>query len=332
MTGLPEAVLPESVLPEAVWRERAEAHAARADAFTAERRARSARGEKHPVWDFLFTYYPASPTKLARWHPGAGAVLEGAVERRTWRGYAESGARDARVDAAAWTARDPRRFEIVAKILRGPLVAAPRFGCFGLHEWAMVYRAPETRHDVPLRLGAAGTDRVVEAHDLRCTHLDAFRFFTPEAAPRNATTPTRAEQPTQEQAGCLHAGMDVYKWALQLGPLVPGEVLLDAFELARDIRALDMRASPYDLEAWGFAPVPIETPEGKAAYVAAQRGFAERGNALRRRVLAAWLGDAGRADGADGTRDAGGPRDAAGAISPAADAGTAGPKRAVRAA
>ena len=28
---------------------------------------------------------------------------------------------------------------------------------------------------------------------------------------------------------------------------VPGELMLDAFELARDIRELDMRASPYDL-------------------------------------------------------------------------------------
>ena len=43
-----------------------------------------------------------------------------------------------------------------------------------------------------------------------------------------------------------------------------------------------MRASPYDLRAHGYAPVAIETPEGKAEYVAAQRGFAERGAVLRR--------------------------------------------------
>ena len=41
--------------------------------------------------------------------------------------------------------------------------------------------------------------------------------------------------------------MDVYKWAVKLGPLVPGELLLDAFELAREIRRLDMEAAPYDL-------------------------------------------------------------------------------------
>ena len=48
-----------------------------------------------------------------------------------------------------------------------------------------------------------------------------------------------------------------------------------------------MRASPYDLSELGYAPVPIETPQGKAEYAAAQRGFAARGQALRARLLAA---------------------------------------------
>jgi hypothetical protein len=138
---------------------------------------------------------------------------------------------------------------------------------------------------VPLRLGAAGTDAVVEAHSIRCTHFDAFRFFTPSAAPRNRLQPTRETQPELEQPGCLHAGMDLYKWAYKLSPATPGELVADCFELAADIRVLDMRASPYDLAAHGFDPVPIETPEGKAAYVAAQRGFAERGAVLRGRLL-----------------------------------------------
>jgi len=38
--------------------------------------------------------------------------------------------------------------------------------------------------------------------------------------------------------------------------------------------------------------VRIETPEGKAEYVRRQRVFAERGNALRGRILEAWLGTA----------------------------------------
>jgi len=79
--------------------------------------------------------------------------------------------------------------------------------------------------------------------------------------------------------------MDVYKWAIKLGPLVPGDLLLDTFELSRDIRQLDMRASPYELRDWGYEPVRIETPEGKAHYVREQRIFSERSNALRTRLV-----------------------------------------------
>jgi hypothetical protein len=79
--------------------------------------------------------------------------------------------------------------------------------------------------------------------------------------------------------------MDLYKWAVKLGPLVPGDTLLDAFELARDVRALDMRASPYDLRAWGYEPVAVETAEGKAVYVAEQRAFTRRADPLREQLL-----------------------------------------------
>ena len=79
--------------------------------------------------------------------------------------------------------------------------------------------------------------------------------------------------------------MDLYKWAYKLSPATPGELVADCFELAVEIRELDMRASPYDLRAHGYEPVAIETPEGKAAYVAAQRGFAERGAVLRQRLI-----------------------------------------------
>jgi hypothetical protein len=79
--------------------------------------------------------------------------------------------------------------------------------------------------------------------------------------------------------------MDLYKWAYKLGPLVPGELLLDCFELARDVRELDMRASPYDLTDLGYSPVCIETTEGKQQYVAAQRDFAARTHPLRTRLI-----------------------------------------------
>ncbi|GAA1778872.1 3-methyladenine DNA glycosylase [Agromyces lapidis] len=270
------------------WRARAEAHAERADALTAGHRERTARGEKHPIEDFLFTYYSYSPSLLRRWHPGPGVELADAAgtPRAEWRWYAPGGEPDSLVvDRATMTAEKGAMLGVVERMLRLTASRPGSFGCFGLHEWAMVYRQREHRHPVPLRLGQAATDEVVEAHELRCTHIDAFRFFTPEATPRNRFEPTRESQPELEQPGCLHAGMDVYKWTVKLGPLAPGELLLDAFELARDIRVLDMRASPYDMEPWGGEPVRIETPEGKAEYVRQQRGFAERANALRGSIL-----------------------------------------------
>jgi len=104
--------------------------------------------------------------------------------------------------------------------------------------------------------------------------------------PRNELQPTRATQAALEQPGCLHATMDCYRWAMKLSPAVPGELVLDGYELARDVRVLDMRASPYDVSSLGLEPVAIETPDGKAAYVRAQREFAARAEPLRRALLA----------------------------------------------
>jgi hypothetical protein len=80
--------------------------------------------------------------------------------------------------------------------------------------------------------------------------------------------------------------MDLYKWAFKLAPFTPGELMADCFELARDIREIDMRASPYDLRALGFEPIPIETPAGRADYETHQRAFAARGEPLRAQLIA----------------------------------------------
>jgi hypothetical protein len=73
---------------------------------------------------------------------------------------------------------------------------------------------------------------------------------------------------------------------MKLSPAVGSDLAMDAFELARDIRELDMRAAPYDLRELGYEPVPIETPDGKAQYVEEQRAFAARSAAVRTRVVA----------------------------------------------
>lgn len=259
-------------------------HEQRVDRLVAAHLDRRRRGERHPVEDFLYTYYSHRPAQLRRWHPGAGVVLAGSPPHRRWRGYAE---------VPGGVAVDPdhlRQRITTVRFVRDLLAATasrPAFtGCLGLHEWAMVYRTSRPRHaSWPLRLGRRGTDEVVERHQIRCTHFDAYRFFTGEARPRNAVTPTRERQLELEQPGCLHANMDLYKWAYKLSPLVPSELLLDAFVLAREIRELDMRASPYDLTGLGYEPVAIETPDGKREYTTAQRAFAERAAVLRDRLV-----------------------------------------------
>lgn len=265
----------------------AASHAASVEELTAGRLDRRRDGRKHPVDDFLFEYYNFRPAHLARWHPGAGVALEGAAERSEWAfyRYAEG---HASVDLADFLERRGSAIDFVRKLLSATLSRPGRFGCLGLHEWAMVYRADEDalRHaGWPLRLGREGTDAVVEGHTVACSHFDAFRFFTDEAVPRNRLHPTREGQLAMEQPGCLHAGMDVYKWCFKLTPLVPSSLTLEAFRLAREIRELDMRAAPYDLTELGYEPVRIETAQGKAEYARAQRAFAERSNDLRRRLL-----------------------------------------------
>ena len=79
--------------------------------------------------------------------------------------------------------------------------------------------------------------------------------------------------------------MDCHKWALKLGPAVPGDLALDCFELARDVRLLDMQAAPYDLSSYGEPAVAVETPAGKAEYVARQRSLSARAAVLRARLV-----------------------------------------------
>ncbi|WP_448850704.1 3-methyladenine DNA glycosylase [Corynebacterium sp. 335C] len=284
------------ILGPAEWRPRAGAHAERADRFTADHLARRSRGERHPVEDFLFEYYPVRPAQLRRWWPGAGYGLADAAGAAggpdgtlAWRRDLVAGEDGVvTLDLPRYLDRRGDSVRYVRDLLAATLDNPARFDCFGLHEWAMVYRTDRPRHPEPLRLGRDGTDAVVDGHRrfLGCTHFDAFRFFTDAARPLNARELTREGQPACEQAGCLHATMDLYKWAAKLGPLVPGETWLDCFELARDVRALDMAASPYDLRDWGVEPVRIETAEGKAEYVERQRGFSRRAEPLRRTLIA----------------------------------------------
>jgi hypothetical protein len=271
-----------TVLDRATWQARAAAHAARVDAFIEPHLARRGSSVKHPVHDFLFTYYSQRPAKLRRWHPGYGVALADAPEYAGLKGYLDGSVTEPYVASQAQLMRG------LLNLLRATEGRPAHTGCFGLHEWAMVYRQSpdELRHnDWPLRLGSSGTDQVVEAHQVKCSHFDAFRFFTAPARALNVLQPASDDRSAYEQPGCLHAGMDLYKHAFRLTPMISSDLVADCFELARDIRVMDMRAAPYDLVDLGFEPIAIETPDGKATYVREQRVFAERGAPLRRRLI-----------------------------------------------
>ncbi|MGY0537024.1 3-methyladenine DNA glycosylase [Nocardioides sp. YJ-D4] len=270
------------VLSRSEWTARAAAHRARLAPYVEPHLARRGARVKHPVNDFLFTYYSYRPAQLLRWHPGFGVVLEDAAEYESLRGYTSG------TVSSDFLADKRLLVETLLKLLRATASRDANFGCFGLHEWAMVYRlTPEqVRHaDWPLRLGTTGTDRVVESHRIACSHFDAYRFFTPPAAPLNTLSPRSDDRAAFEQPGCLHGNMDLYKHAFRLSPLVSSDLVADCFELAWDIRTMDMKAAPYDLAELDLDPIRIETAAGKQEYAAAQRAFAERAAPLRERLI-----------------------------------------------
>lgn len=270
----------------------ADAHHRRVRPFIEPFLTRRAQQQSHPVQDFLFTYYSHRPAALLRWHPGLGAALQAPAGARLthedWKYYRR--VNDVvEVDLDALLDRQLPSLRFHYQLLARTQSAPARFGCFGLHEWAMAYRAEKhgIRHaSLPLRLGAAGTNEVVEAHNISCTHYDAFRFFAPEAVKFNTLQPTRDTQLALEQPGCLHANMDLYRIAYKLTPLFSSELVMDCFELAWDIRRVDMQASPYDLAEHGYAPIKIETAEGKREYARLQRQFSARAQRLRGKLLA----------------------------------------------
>ena len=264
------------------WQPLALKHYERVDQLTEEARARKVLGIRHPIEDFLWEYYSLRPNHLRRWHPGWNVEIQDAPEYESLRGYTLTGT-TASV-SAEFVERRRESLMWMLQLMESVSQREPKFGCFGLHEWAMVYQLDqsEVRHEsAPLRLSTKEIAEVVEAAQLKCTHYDAFRFYVPKARTLNHMVLERTDQLSNEQGGCLHANMDLYKWAYKALPIVSSELTLRCFELAREIRTLDMQAAPYDLTQWDLQPVKIETTEGRAEYVKRQRDFAAKAQSLR---------------------------------------------------
>jgi len=310
------------VIPQSTWKKLAEDHAATVGPWLKAFRERRIRRQPHPIHDFLFVYYRFSPAKLHQWHPGIGFSLAGAsidsnastknTPQNTKRASASldrmaslffpelaysstecdhepsSEVRSIFCDPAKISASQRERMEWSRDMLARTAERPGNFGCFGLHEWAMVYGGSDVRHahTAPLRLTQDEIDQVVKEMPIACSHFDAFRFFANDAKPFNVLQPTVLDRADFEQPACIHANMDLYKWAFKGMPWVGTKLLLDCFYLARDAREIDMRASPYDLTAYGIDnPICIETAEGRSEYQTHQRELADRAKPLRRSLI-----------------------------------------------
>lgn len=245
------------------------------------------RQVKNPVMDFLFEYYAFRPSSLRRWSPGFGVHLA-FTDYENLPEISELVVKDdfAFVDPKLFPEKRISSLQWMIKMLENTQNNRPSFGCFGMHEWAMVYKSENPRHQqIPLRMEPDKLAEFVESRPLLCTHFDAFRFFTEPAKPMNKQKLSRDKIQETEQPGCIHSNMDLYKWAFKMYPWIQSSLILEAFELAVEARHIDMQASPYDLEAQGLIPIKIETEAGRIEYKQKQEMIFQKGIPIRERVI-----------------------------------------------
>jgi hypothetical protein len=196
------------LVPEKKWR---------ADAAAHELRVRSLVGghlhnfdSSNPIYNFLFKYYFWKPSVVASYSPGWNKVLIGAQPNDVTHGGGQRAAsvwRSGGQDDAGGLFFDGMRcspetlvgLQNTLDLLRATEQRPPVLNCFGMHEWAMLYSLAtpaaktggggggggggQSKHQrLPLRLSQAALDAAVEERaPLKCTHFDAFRFYTPKA-------------------------------------------------------------------------------------------------------------------------------------------------------
>lgn len=291
----------------------AESHAIRLDNLlyphikgdaTATLKARTHAVKDHPTYNFLHTYYRYSAEELKLYSPGFGGRVE--IENESDVSLLHPRFRR-RLDAESnhVFTYDMQQEKIEAEgrygwiqltrareLLRATSERPANLACFGLHEWAMLYKEfPKHQNQLALRVSPATINAVVEAEgSLKCTHYDGFRFFHPDAQPLNAIPLSRAVQAEHEQPACIHASMDLFKYAFKLYPLCSAHLLARTLEAALRARKIDMRASPYDVTKFEGCeePICVETAEGRKLYVAEQTELMRLSAPLRLELLAVY--------------------------------------------
>jgi len=277
------------IISEKEWTAEKSAHETRVDEFLNDYLEARSRQEKNPVMDFLFEYYAFRPSNLRKWSPGIGVNLNYS-EFKDLPEISEitviEDSQIAFVDPRLFPSKRISSLKWMLKMLNNTQESRPSFGCFGMHEWAMVYKTENPRHNqLPMRMEPDELAAFVESRPLLCTHFDAYRFFTKPARPMNKYELSRESFHETEQPGCIHSNMDLYKWAFKMHPWIPSSLILQAFELAVEARHIDMQASPYDLREQGLAPIKIETESGRKVYKEKQEMIFEMGLPIRQRII-----------------------------------------------
>lgn len=277
----------QRVLPAEVWQSEEQIHQKKIAKLIEPYLEKRSRHEKDPVLDFLFEYYKFRPSHLMRWSPGINRALE-FHDFDSLPEFSEFSTESsiAYLNPDFFPKKRMRSVEWMLGLLKNSRSQKPLFGCLGMHEWAMVYRTDEIRHNqIPLRLSMDEINEFVESRPLVCTHFDAFRFFTDDARPMNKNHLSRESFQDTEQPGCIHTNMDLYKWAYKLYPWISGITLREAFLNAVTARRIDMQASPYDAREFGLEPIKIETGEGRKEYIHRQTDIYERSLPIRERLI-----------------------------------------------
>jgi len=284
-----EITVDQPILPESEWSSRKKSHEdSLAELLDPYLKKRSMQ-QKDPVLDFLFEYYAFRPSHLKRWSPGIGVTLE-ISPNSDLPEVSELTVTDhlAYLDPKHFPKKRIKSLRWTLDLLKESADKKPLFGCFGMHEWAMVYRAGEVRHEqIPLRLSDDEIAEFVESRPLLCTHFDAFRFFTDKAKPMNRNELSREKFQQMEQPGCLHTNMDLYKWAYKFYPWISSELIQKAFFNAVETRKVDMQASPYDAREFGLEPIKIETESGRKEYLKKQTEIYEQSMPIRQELVEA---------------------------------------------
>jgi hypothetical protein len=288
-------------IPYSVWNQAARNHLNRINDLLYPKieskslKFRSHAVSNHPIYNFLHSYYSYSTEEIKTYSPGMGYALSNTAD------FADSNRHhlihkamikipdcNSYIAKPSFAIKPVKRYgeEAVTRIrdiLEATVNKPPHFSCFGLHEWAMLYRGkrldendPSTRHQPQLRLRVSQQviDDTVGKNQIVCTHFDAWRFFDPAAQPLNVFHPmSRKEQVNYEQPGCIHATMDLFEYAYQLYPFVSSDMLAECLSIALIARKIDMRASPYDVSSFDGCeePLYVETNEGKLAYIKEQQ-------------------------------------------------------------